>query len=336
MISLSLGFEKNDAEVEKSITAVNNDVLIFAAASNRGMSFKHPVYPARDDRVICVHSARSNGASSDDNPPAEGGKDLMTLGQDVPSAWPHKLQISHSSGSQKRSSGSSVATAVLASTAGLLLELLRQEPDNLQMRWAAAQMKKTSAMKLILRDMSQENNHRRYVEPFQYLHGSQEDTELGPYSRRNRLQMHIFNELLEIYQFGDPDQMIGGDASKGLLMSSIDESRQKMHRIYTLARVFGTCILQAEWREDDLKALRDSLPDGFMAASIKESFPVQLEGGKPLLKSRPATGKYWDHLTTTGLAYYASVRARIVQEFAALPLSLRTFIHTIPGLREQG
>lgn len=318
IISLSLGFEKNPVEIEESITAVHNNVLIFGAASNNGMSRKHPNYPARDDRVICVHSAFPNGAKSNDNPPAEGGKDLMTLGQDVSSAWPERLLGPGNRGSKKEDSGTSIATAVLASTAGLLLELLRQEHNDSQMIWAAGQLKKTPAMKLVLRDMSQECHHKyRYVEPFLYLDGSGEETNSSVYSRKTRVQIVMFTKLLELYRYSEPHRLLKVNAAEGQLASLNDVSRASCRVLPTLRGYISYIVAcNFNWMvEDRFDGLRDLILKHPIAGVIRHYFPIQSRYGKLLLNSRSESGRYWDHLTTAGLEYYTSIHSGLFQDF---------------------
>jgi hypothetical protein len=223
IISLSMGFAKNTPEMEKSLDSVPSDTIIFAAASNRRVGSTYPVHPARDDRVICVHSANSDGAPSDGNPPAEGGKDLMTLGQDVPSAWPRHLLRHGSTVPSMRSSGTSVATAVLASTAGLLLQFLRQD-DNPFIRWAATLLKTSSNMKRVLYKLAPLSYHNyRYLEPFDHIDGSEGDDPLSEFSPTRGLHHLVMGVLQKTHDFNDYKQPIQSPSAKGHL-ASVPES----------------------------------------------------------------------------------------------------------------
>ena len=205
MISLSLGFPYNDEGIDRSIgTAVDSKVLIFAAASNEGANTNIPAYPARDGRVICVNSAHYNGAKSGDNPMPEGGKNLSTLGENVLSAWPKGLLPNKdSSACTHRISGSSVATTIVASIGGLVMELLRQDIEEREMSWAASKIKTLPGMSLVLRDMAKKIDGFQYIEPFTHLDGSQDDKTLGHRSRRSYAQTRIFNKLREEYNYED-------------------------------------------------------------------------------------------------------------------------------------
>lgn len=94
----------------------NNRILFFAAASNSGGNGRE-MFPASHDAVISIRATNSHGAFLDTNPPADhyGPAVYGTLGKDVPSAW-----LSNVDGELSRS-GSSVATAVAAGVAAMML-----------------------------------------------------------------------------------------------------------------------------------------------------------------------------------------------------------------------
>ena len=295
IISLSLGFEKNGSALEEAINAVHAKALVFAAASNRGGSCIHPVYPARDDRVICVHAAHSNGMPYKDNPPPKDGNNLMTLGYDVPSLWPQKLLASGER--MFRDSGTSVATAILASTAALLLEVLRQEADDPHAAWAAEHLKKQAAMKLVLRDMlSLRGDRFCYVEPFLHLDGTQEDSTSVEYSRKNRFKAQVFNKLLEFYAYSETARVAHKACMTGNLLSSSDETLMRN-------RIVEEALSLTRFLDDGFKKLFGILlsPFGDFVSRIRIK---QQSSATGLLRDEPRSARYWGYLTAAGLELY--------------------------------
>ena len=295
IISLSLGFEKNGAALEEAIDAVHAKVLVFAAASNRGGSCIHPVYPARDGRVICVHAAHSNGMPYKDNPPPKDGNNLMTLGYDVPSLWPRELLASGERAF--RDSGTSVATAILASTAALLLEVLRQEADDPHAAWAAEHLKKQAAMKLVLRDMlSLRVDKFCYVEPFLHLDGTQEDSTSVDYSRRNRFKAQVFNKLLEFYAYSEAARVARQAGMTGNLLSSGDEALR-------WKRIQEEALSLARFLDYGFKKLLGILlsPTKDFVSRIHTK---QQSSARGLLQDDPRSAGYWGYLTAAGLGLY--------------------------------
>ncbi|KAF5662958.1 peptidase S8 subtilisin kexin sedolisin [Fusarium heterosporum] len=131
IISMSFGFQEEIPEISQAIGEAElkrqKRILFFAAASNSGGNRKE-MFPANHDAVISVRSTNSNGAFSDTNPPADphGPAVYGTLGQDVPSAWLCNVD------GELSKSGSSVATAVAAGIAAMILAFAEagfQSPD---------------------------------------------------------------------------------------------------------------------------------------------------------------------------------------------------------------
>src|ERR1700753_2147171 len=91
-------------------------ILLFAAATNSGANDRE-MYPARDDSVISIRGTNTKGDFEDFNPPPSSNDKLVfgTLGVDVPSSW-----LSDYDG-QMHLSGTSIATAVAAGIAGILM-----------------------------------------------------------------------------------------------------------------------------------------------------------------------------------------------------------------------
>ncbi|KAJ5765678.1 hypothetical protein N7520_005237 [Penicillium odoratum] len=143
VISMFFGFPTRQIDgyerLENVIrTARSNNVLLFAAASNRGAN-EGRAYPARDDNVICVHSTDTYENRSDFSPePVRNVIKIATVGEAVESAWPGQGVLFKS--------GTSYATPIAASMAVFLLECAR---INLSDNYADM-MKQKSRMEALL------------------------------------------------------------------------------------------------------------------------------------------------------------------------------------------
>ncbi|KAL8789344.1 MAG: hypothetical protein Q9195_006871 [Heterodermia aff. obscurata] len=201
IICLPLGFPRRIEVISSAITVAVQKVVIFAAASNKGLNCSGPAYPARDEKVICINSAHYNGGESDDNPEPIWGQNLSTLGENVTSAWPNALSSETNPESMKATSGTSVATAIAASIGALLLDFVRQDHEVATLRWAAERMRTMDGMKVVLHDMAKKINRFRYIEPFTYLDGSEDDADLGSFSRREHALSKIFQILRDEFEY---------------------------------------------------------------------------------------------------------------------------------------
>ena len=116
---MSFGFPDKQPSISKAIFKAVSDhddsIIFFAAAANSGLN-EAEMFPARHECVISVRATNSNGAFQDFNPPRSSREMVLgTLGLDVPSSG-----LSHETGDVYRK-GTSVATAVAAGMAGMLL-----------------------------------------------------------------------------------------------------------------------------------------------------------------------------------------------------------------------
>lgn len=117
---MSLGYAEEQQCISRAIHRAvykrDDSILFFAAASNYGANDKE-MFPARHDSVISIRGTNSNGDFEDFNPPRNQNEETVfgTLGLDVPSAWlsDHDDEV--------YKSGTSIATAVAAGIAGILL-----------------------------------------------------------------------------------------------------------------------------------------------------------------------------------------------------------------------
>jgi hypothetical protein len=118
---MSFGYRKDKPEIKKAILggvlSRSEKILYFAAAANFGVR-EPEMFPARFASVISMRGSNANGFFPDFNPPPREDEAIVygTLGVDVPGA-----SISPD-GKQEPKSGSSIATAVAAGMAAVLLE----------------------------------------------------------------------------------------------------------------------------------------------------------------------------------------------------------------------
>jgi len=118
---MSFGYRKDKPEIKKAILggviSRSEEILYFAAAANFGVR-EPEMFPARFSSVISIRGSNANGFFPDFNPPPREDEAIVygTLGVDVPGA------SIRPDGTQEPKSGSSIATAVAAGMAAVLLE----------------------------------------------------------------------------------------------------------------------------------------------------------------------------------------------------------------------
>ncbi|KAJ6157218.1 hypothetical protein N7497_006103 [Penicillium chrysogenum] len=121
IISMSFGYRKDQAQIKREIfnglLSRDEEILFFAAAANSGVR-EPEMFPARLAHVISMRGANAKGYFPDFNPPPKPGEAIIygTLGVDVPGASIHPGVY------LETKSGSSIATAVAAGMAAVLLE----------------------------------------------------------------------------------------------------------------------------------------------------------------------------------------------------------------------
>lgn len=159
---MSFGFPRRVSsydDLEQAIRdAEHANILIFAAASNAGGNRKR-AYPARDDKVICVHSCDGRGNPSDFSPTSVQNQDnFSTLGEAVRSSWPARF-LKEDTEPMIYRSGTSFATPVAAATAAFLLLFARQNlhPDE------AKRLKRTAGMKAVFNLISESRKEYSYI-----------------------------------------------------------------------------------------------------------------------------------------------------------------------------
>ncbi|KAL6408085.1 hypothetical protein AUP68_08458 [Ilyonectria robusta] len=130
IISLSFGFDSvryPDNFGEEIRQCLNNDIVVFASASNDGGDGSR-TYPAKYARVVCVHSATWQGKVSGFNPGPEGYHNFTVVGEKVRPIWRSKAPTE--AGGMKYKSGTSYATPVAVSIAAFMVGYIRKRwPD---------------------------------------------------------------------------------------------------------------------------------------------------------------------------------------------------------------
>lgn len=155
IISMSFGMDNDNPAMQKQILkAYNENIIMFAAASNRGQNYE-VTFPARENEVICIYSTNGNGSKSHCNPTRlkNSGYHFATVGVAVKSAWPLSLPLPPNTPStsergmagaaqqsserppagtpkankspERRMTGTSFATPIVAAMAAYILDFAR-------------------------------------------------------------------------------------------------------------------------------------------------------------------------------------------------------------------
>jgi hypothetical protein len=137
IISLSLGFTKDDDNMRREIWLANaNSTLVFAAAANNTHNEDMPIrFPARMREVICVFSSDAYGAHSAFNPaPKYDRPNFMFPGEKIEGAWPAGKAINgttfeRNGATYRDVDGTSCATPIAAAVAAGVLEFAWQKRE---------------------------------------------------------------------------------------------------------------------------------------------------------------------------------------------------------------
>ncbi|KAL7969170.1 subtilisin-like protein [Trichoderma sp. SZMC 28014] len=129
IVSMSFSFNEEQPQIKIAIENAlkgQHRVLFLAAASNFSYSGQFPIgYPARYKQVLCVNSATPQGEKSKFSPaPRDRECDYSVLGEHLTTAFPTKRNKGNH---EKRQSGTSMATAIMAGVAGLVVEYSRSK-----------------------------------------------------------------------------------------------------------------------------------------------------------------------------------------------------------------
>lgn len=125
---MSFGLDINHTVMQQEIKkACSKDIIIFAAASNKGHN--HPVpYPARrSNEVLCIYATDGIGNPYDGNPTQldSSAYHFATLGVGVKSSWPQSKDQPSDRSEERRKTGTSFATPIAAGIAAYVLEFAR-------------------------------------------------------------------------------------------------------------------------------------------------------------------------------------------------------------------
>lgn len=115
---MSFGYANEVEVIENAIgEAARRNVAMFAAASNYGDN-QQESWPARHPQVMCIHAADGMGNKYRRNPtPRMGNDNFSVLGVEVSGRWRDNTD--------KRKSGTSVATPIAAGIATIFIEFMR-------------------------------------------------------------------------------------------------------------------------------------------------------------------------------------------------------------------
>ena len=163
IISMSFGWSRWYRCVEEAIDhASSRDVILCAAASNDG-SNKAVAFPANYPHVICVHSANGWGGPSHFTPPLlDVGPNFAVIGEAINSTWPVKRGEGH----EKRMTGTSTSTPILAAIIALLQEFTNQKPVKTA---HDLRLKTSEGITQVLLAMSSNERGYRVVAPWRVL-----------------------------------------------------------------------------------------------------------------------------------------------------------------------
>ncbi len=173
---MSFGFENNEKAVDRAISSAVLDrtrqILFFAAASNYGANTTE-MFPARHMDVISIRGTTADGTFENFNPPrgSDEGTVYGTLGLTVPGVAPGI------EGAKTYKSGTSVATAIAAGLAGMMLEFVNARQHLRNFEKISAKLSTHRGMLAMFSSLSTStmNEKYNYVTPWRLQHGDDED-----------------------------------------------------------------------------------------------------------------------------------------------------------------
>lgn len=173
---MSFGYEEEQQCITTAISGAlfrrQGSVLFFAAASNSGANDKE-MFPARLDSVISIHGTNSQGQFQDFNPPRNQNEEISigTLGLDVPGASLSNRDY------EVYKSGTSVAAAVAAGIAGILLGYVNCKPkESTSFQKINKTLRTSQGMRTMFRNLASrpQDNPSLYLTPWNLM-GKSED-----------------------------------------------------------------------------------------------------------------------------------------------------------------
>lgn len=162
IISMSFGYIDDQRSISNAIRSAVNDrdeaILFFAAAANSGANEKE-MFPARHECVTSVRGTNSNGSFQDFNPPRNPWETFAigTLGLEVPA--------SSLSGETKDvyKTGTSVATAIAAGIAGMLLGYVSRNQTKSSYHTVRDRLKTRKGMMAMLQCIASDSLNDGYI-----------------------------------------------------------------------------------------------------------------------------------------------------------------------------
>ena len=155
---MSFGLARENDDISHAIEeAEYNGAIMFAAASNYGGN-TGIAFPARSEKVLCIHASDGNGNKSGMDPsPRMGRENFSTLGVAIPSVTEKGIYLS----------GTSYSTPVAVGIAANILRLVQNLADTNKL--AENQLMRAfsrTGMKNILLTMSNKRDGYHYVAPW--------------------------------------------------------------------------------------------------------------------------------------------------------------------------
>ncbi|KAK2592385.1 hypothetical protein QQS21_009904 [Conoideocrella luteorostrata] len=152
LINISFGLLSDHDGIKREIELAEiNGIIVCAAASNSGGNARRS-FPARMDKVICVHASDGNGNKSGMDPaPKSDSDNFSTLGVGIESVWEPGV----------RKSGTSFSTPILVGIIANVLQYSGCLSDEHRRKVFSR-----AGMRSILRAMSVPSDGYRYVTPW--------------------------------------------------------------------------------------------------------------------------------------------------------------------------
>lgn len=172
IITLSFGFPELQPIIDNALThAAEKNTILLAAASNFGN--RHSIaWPARSEKVICIHSLNGDGDHSSYSPDSRP-QDFGILGQAVSSySPPHR-----NAGISVLRSGTSCAASIAAGVAALVLEYAQQKlerytrpgPGSNVDKHVIQRLRSNAGMRMIFELMAKNRDGQNCIIPWSLL-----------------------------------------------------------------------------------------------------------------------------------------------------------------------
>lgn len=180
IITMSFGYTdyqvRISTAIHDAISKRNESIIFFAAAANFGANQKE-MFPARHESVISIRATTATGDFLDLNPPHDSneGRVFGTLGLEVPGVA--RSQEPPSPETLIYRTGTSVATAIAAGLAGMLLECTNGMSSRPTYGAIRAKLRTRQGMLAIFDFLSSTTLHQGYwyISPWALMKTSEEN-----------------------------------------------------------------------------------------------------------------------------------------------------------------